>query len=59
MSIMNSLVMDAFEKIASEASKLMKVNKKQTMTSREIQSALRLVFPPSSRSTPCRRERRP
>merc|ERR1712118_441168 len=45
MSIMNSLVMDAFDKIASEATKLMKVNKKATMTSREIQSALRLVFP--------------
>merc|ERR1719199_1326295 len=45
MSIMNSLVMDAFDKIAGEAAKLMKVNKKQTMTSREIQSALRLVFP--------------
>jgi len=45
MSIMNSLVTDAFEKIATEAAKLMKVNKKQTMTSREIQSALRLVFP--------------
>merc|ERR1719375_2253018 len=42
---MNSLVMDAFEKIASEAARLMKVNKKQTMTSREIQSAVRLVFP--------------
>merc|ERR1719465_35888 len=42
MSIMNSLVMDAFDKIAGEAAKLMKVNKKQTMTSREIQSALRL-----------------
>merc|ERR1712188_178510 len=45
MSIMNSLVMDASDKIAGEAAKLMKVNKKQTMTSREIQSALRLVFP--------------
>merc|ERR1712159_645617 len=45
MSIMNSLVMDAFEKIAGEAARLMKVTKKQTMTSREIQSALRLVFP--------------
>ena len=45
MSIMNSLVMDATEKIATEAARLMKVNKKQTMTSREIQSALRLVFP--------------
>merc|ERR1719387_3324557 len=43
--IMNSLVMDAFDKIASEAAKLMKVNSKKTMTSREIQSALRLVFP--------------
>merc|ERR1719152_767673 len=59
MSIMNSLVMDAFDKIAGEAAKLMKVNKKQTMTSREIQSALRLVSPESSLSTPCRRERRP
>merc|ERR1712078_289842 len=51
---MNSLVMDAFEKIASEAARLMKVNKKQTMTSREIQSALRPSSRGSSRSMPCR-----
>ena len=45
MSIMNSFINDLFEKIATEASKLARYNKKPTITSREIQTAVRLVLP--------------
>ncbi|KAJ1641669.1 histone H2B [Coemansia erecta] len=45
MSIMNSFVNDIFERIASEASKLAAYNKKSTITSREIQTAVRLLLP--------------
>ena len=45
MGIMNSFVLDTFDKISTEAGKLCKLNKKQTLTSREVQSALRLVLP--------------
>ncbi|GFR42933.1 hypothetical protein Agub_g3831, partial [Astrephomene gubernaculifera] len=45
MSIMTSLVTDLFDRIATEASKLSKYNKKPTLTSREIQTAVRLVLP--------------
>ena len=45
MSIMNSFINDLFEKIATEASKLSRYNKKPTITSREIQTAVRLVLP--------------
>merc|ERR1711970_1649996 len=45
MSIMNSLINDMFDKIATEGSKLSLYNKKPTMTSREIQTAVRLVLP--------------
>ena len=45
MSIMNSLINDIFEKIASEAAKLARYSKKPTVTSREIQTAVRLVLP--------------
>ena len=45
MSIMNSFVLDVFERIASEASKLAKQNKKATISSREIQTAVRLLLP--------------
>ena len=36
MSIMNSFIHDIFEKIAGEAGKLVRYNKKQTLSSREI-----------------------
>jgi histone H2B len=36
MSIMNSFINDLFEKISGEASKLVRYNKKQTLSSREI-----------------------
>ena len=45
MSIMNSFVVDSFEKIAQESAKLVKVAKKETLTAREVQSAVRLVLP--------------
>ena len=45
MSIMNSFVTDVFERIAGEASKLAHYNKKSTISSREIQTAVRLLLP--------------
>ena len=45
MSILNSFINDIFEKIASEASRLARYNKKPTITSREIQTAVRLILP--------------
>merc|ERR1711883_49251 len=45
MSIMNSFINDIFEKIASEAAKLARYSKKPTVTSREIQTAVRLILP--------------
>jgi histone H2B len=45
MSIMNSFVNDIFDRIASEASRLAKYNDKKTITSREIQTAIRLILP--------------
>uniref|UniRef100_UPI00358F1049 histone H2B, gonadal-like n=1 Tax=Myxine glutinosa TaxID=7769 RepID=UPI00358F1049 len=45
MSIMNSFVNDIFERIASEASRLAHYNKRSTIASREIQTAVRLLLP--------------
>ncbi|KAM7341151.1 histone H2B-like [Cochliomyia hominivorax] len=45
MSIMNSFVNDIFERIAAEASRLAQYNKRSTITSREIQTAVRLLLP--------------
>lgn len=45
MSIMNSFINDVFEKIASEASRLVRYNKKHTLSSREVQAAVRLLLP--------------
>merc|ERR1711907_52595 len=45
MSIMNSFINDVFEKIATESSKLARYNKKTTLSSREIQTAVRLILP--------------
>lgn len=44
MSIMNSFVMDNFERIATEAGKLCTYAKKDTLTSNEIRTAVRLVI---------------
>ena len=45
MSIMNSFINDIFEKIALESSKLVRYNKKHTLSSREVQTAVRLLLP--------------
>ena len=45
MSIMNSFVNDLFVRFAAEASRLAKYNKKSTITSREVQTAVRLLLP--------------
>lgn len=45
MSIMNSFVNDIFERIANEASRLSHYNKKSTISSREIQTGVRLLLP--------------
>ncbi len=45
MSIMNSFVNDIFERIAAESSRLAQYNKRRTITSREIQTAVRLLLP--------------
>jgi histone H2B len=45
MSILNSFINDIFERIATEAAKLARYNKKATLSSREIQTGVRLVLP--------------
>ncbi|KAJ6225743.1 hypothetical protein RDWZM_004288 [Blomia tropicalis] len=45
MSIMNSFVNDIFERIAAESSRLSHYNKRTTITSREVQTAVRLLLP--------------
>ena len=45
MSIMNSFVNDLFERIAAESSRLAHYNKRSTITSREIQTSVRLLLP--------------
>ena len=45
MSIMNSFINDTFERVVTEAGKLARYNKKATMSSREVQTAVRLVLP--------------
>ncbi|KAG8217966.1 histone-fold-containing protein [Butyriboletus roseoflavus] len=45
MAVLNSFVNDLFERIASEASKLATYSKKSTLSSREVQTAVRLILP--------------
>merc|ERR1711963_1119487 len=45
MSILNSFVNDIFERVATEATKLAAYNKKSTISSREIQTSVRLILP--------------
>ncbi|KAE9585786.1 putative histone H2B.3 [Lupinus albus] len=42
---MNSFINDIFQKLAEESSGLARYNKKPTITSTEIQTAVRLVLP--------------
>ena len=43
--IMNSFVLDVFDKLASEASRLCKITKKDTLSAREVRTSVRLVVP--------------
>ena len=45
MDIMNSFINDAFERLALEASKLVRANKRHTLSAREVQSAVKLLLP--------------
>ena len=45
MSIMNSFVNDLFERVASEASRLVNNNRRKTLSSREVQTSVRLLLP--------------
>ncbi|KAH9302703.1 hypothetical protein KI387_014286, partial [Taxus chinensis] len=45
MSIMNSFMNDIFEKLAGEASKLTRYTKRETLSSREVQTAVKLALP--------------
>ncbi len=45
MSIMNSFINDVFERIAGEAGRLVRYNSKATLSSREVQTAIRLLLP--------------
>lgn len=45
MSIMNSFLYDIFERLSTEASLLTRFNKKRTLSSREMQSSVKLLLP--------------
>jgi len=45
MIIMDNFINDIFERIAVEAGRLARYNKRHTITSREIQTAVRLILP--------------
>jgi histone H2B len=45
MNILNSFINDIFDKIALEASKLVRYNRKRTLSSREVQTAVKLLLP--------------
>lgn len=45
MAVINSLVSDMFEQIALEASKLVRYQKKRTLGSQDIQTAVKLLLP--------------
>ena len=45
MKILNSFVNDMFDRIATQAAALARANKKSTLGSREVQTAVRLTLP--------------
>lgn len=45
MSVMNSFINDIFEKISLESTKLLRYSKKHTLTSKEVQTAVKLLLP--------------
>eukprot|EP00750_Incisomonas_marina_P003210 INCI12915.1.p3 GENE.INCI12915.1~~INCI12915.1.p3 ORF type:complete len:120 (-),score=22.71 INCI12915.1:193-552(-) len=45
MSVMNSFINDVFGRVCEEAGNLARYNSKATLSSREVQTAIRLVLP--------------
>ena len=45
MAVINSLVADIFEQVALEASKLVRYQKKRTLSSQDVQTAVKLLLP--------------
>ncbi len=45
MNIMNSFIHDTFDRAATEGAKLVRFNKRRTLSSREVQSAVKLILP--------------
>jgi histone H3/H4 len=45
MNVLNSFIHDTFDRIATEGSKLVRFNKRRTLSSREVQSAVKLILP--------------
>ncbi|XP_076674393.1 late histone H2B.L4-like [Andrena cerasifolii] len=45
MNVMNTFMFDMFERIATEASRLVTFGKKQTLTSKDIETAVKLLLP--------------
>ena len=45
MNIMNSLVFDIFDQLATQAAQLLRTTNKHTLTGREIESCVKLLFP--------------
>ena len=45
MAVINSFINDIFDRIATESGRLVRYNKRGTLTSREVQTAVRLLLP--------------
>ena len=45
MQVMESFINDVFERVCNEAGRLARYSKKATLSSREVQTAVRLVLP--------------
>eukprot|EP00914_Ancora_sagittata_P012123 GHVO01023409.1.p1 GENE.GHVO01023409.1~~GHVO01023409.1.p1 ORF type:complete len:140 (-),score=4.78 GHVO01023409.1:347-721(-) len=45
MSIMNSFINDIFDRLSNEAVRLIMYSKKRTLSSREVQTSVRLMLP--------------
>ena len=46
MNVINSLITDMFDQIAIDGSKLVRYTKKKTLSSNDIQAAVKLLLPP-------------
>eukprot|EP01113_Clastostelium_recurvatum_P044600 TRINITY_DN7551_c0_g2_i1.p1 TRINITY_DN7551_c0_g2~~TRINITY_DN7551_c0_g2_i1.p1 ORF type:complete len:214 (+),score=55.02 TRINITY_DN7551_c0_g2_i1:3-644(+) len=45
MCVVDSFLHDVFDRLASEAGRLVRYNSRETLSSREVQTAVRLIFP--------------